>query len=411
MNVLLVAYYYPPLGSGGTERPAKMAKYLARLGHAVSVVTCTDGADVVRVPELRFRDISHNCHRVGWHRIQWIVLRSVSGGLNEIGVYHSIYSYWRNRVLRAAARVVKQALPDVILATYPPVENLEIGLTLAGRYDVPLVSDYRDGQLFEPVERDRLARYECVRRHYRRIELAVAERSAAVVTAFPSVTEYFRNEYGLARVTTITNGYDDDDYLALEASHLLDPGKINIVHTGRFGGSYSGRDVRPLRDALQRLSSTDPEFVDRVRLHLIGPLERHERELFSNLINLGVVRVHGLCSRSTALASQVAADALLLLTATDRPGNAPGKLFEYLRAGKPIIGLTTRSYSEQVIRETGTGWTVDPGDADAIEDALREVNSPTDRTWALTPDTARIEEFSRERQVARLATLLESVPR
>ena len=39
LNLLLVAYFYPPCRDTGAHRPAAMAKWLRRLGHRVTVLT------------------------------------------------------------------------------------------------------------------------------------------------------------------------------------------------------------------------------------------------------------------------------------------------------------------------------------------------------------------------------------
>ena len=73
MNLLLVAYFYPPCRDTGAHRPAAMAKWLRRLGHRVTVLTTSaygtgDGADeedVVRTPDLqRLRARLHGHDRV-----------------------------------------------------------------------------------------------------------------------------------------------------------------------------------------------------------------------------------------------------------------------------------------------------------------------------------------------------------
>jgi glycosyltransferase involved in cell wall biosynthesis len=189
----------------------------------------------------------------------------------------------------------------------------------------------------------------------------------------------------------------------------MDSAMFNLVHTGRFGGSYSGRDIAPLCEALTAIASDQPALARTLRLHQLGPLERRERALFAELIDGGMVVAHGLRSRQEALACQLEADALLLMTGSDRPGNTPGKIFEYLRAGAPIIGLTRGSYSESLIRETGTGWTVDPGDATAIGAMLRELATGGAELPAPIRDTERIAAYERARQVERLARLLDEV--
>ncbi len=153
MKVLLITYYYPPIASGGTERAVKMATYLRRFGHKVLVLTQTYQRSVrPSVPEIRVYDPSHNRHRVGIYTGQWLGLRLYTEFLNRLGIPHSIYSWWKQAVLKQAKPLVTSVKPEVILATYPPIEDLEIGLFLAQHFHLPLVADFRDGLLFEPIE-------------------------------------------------------------------------------------------------------------------------------------------------------------------------------------------------------------------------------------------------------------------
>lgn len=409
MRVLIVAYYYPPISSGGSARPLAMVKHLTRLGHEVAVLTHSyRRPDILEGGELRVYDPSHNRDRVGAGAIAWLSRRLLSAGVNLAGGYHSIYSAWKARVLAHADRLIASARPEVVLATYPPVEDLEIGLALGERFGVPLVADFRDGLLFEPIERERIRRHRCVEQHYRRIERAVAERAAAVVTVFPSLTAYFREAHGRGDAVTITNGFDPEDFAGLPRSGLLDPSACNIVHAGRFAGSYGGRDVRPLMDALTRLLDQGRAPARDLRLHLIGELTACERRGFRALAGCGLVIEHGLQPRPRTLAAQTEADALLLLTGSDQPGSAPGKLFEYLGAGRPILGLTARSFAAEIILGTRTGWTVDPGDPEAIADMLVSVANGRPPP-GFAPDSERIQAYSRDRQIAQLGAVLREV--
>ena len=408
MRVMVVAYYYPPISSGGTERPFQLVKHLTRRGHEVSVVTQTyRRPDVVSGSELRIYDPSHNRDRVGAGAVAWLARRLVVGGLNLAGGYTSIYSAWKRRVLGRADRLIGASRPDVLVATYPPVENLEIGLALAERFQIPLVSDFRDGLLFEPIERDHIRRHRCVEDHYRKLERTVAERSAGLVTVFPSLSDYFRSSYGRHDVVTIPNGFDAEDFQDLRPSGLIEPDAYNIVHAGGFGSSYSGRDVRPLAEALT-VAARAPLLDRALKVHLIGSLTSRERRCFGDLMADGVVVEHGLQPRPIALAAQIEADLLLLLTSGDRPGSAPGKLFEYLCAGRPILGLTSGSFAEEIIRDTGSGWTVDPGDPAAIADVLLAVASGQPPP-GFAPARDRIGAYARDRQVARFEAVLREV--
>jgi glycosyltransferase involved in cell wall biosynthesis len=84
------------------------------------------------------------------------------------------------------------------------------------------------------------------------------------------------------------------------------------------------------------------------------------------------VRHLGLLDRSAARSLQREADALLLLTGSDR-SEATGKLYEYLTAERPILALASDNEAARIVSDTRTGLVVDPGDRAAIERALREL--------------------------------------
>jgi glycosyltransferase involved in cell wall biosynthesis len=412
VKLLVVAYYHPPINSGGTHQgPVKFAKHLRRRGHRVTVLAPCYGprpageADVLRVP-----DPSYNCQRRGVGLVRWGVLRLGVELLNLVGVPASIYGRWRRRALASAEWIRAEAEPEVVVATYPPLEDLEIGLGLANALSIPLVVDFRDGILYEPVEKRRMERHGCLRRHYRTVETAVAQRASAILAAFPSLTRHLTDEYGVDTVVTLPNGYDPEDLGDADGTWSFDSENFNLVHTGRFGGSDIDRDVSPLCSAVEDLIADQPALGDRLRLHLVGPLARRERRRFESLITRGVVVCHGLVSLPEALASQRAADALLLMTSMERAGHAPGKLYEYLHSGRPIVGLSPPgSYCASLIRSTGSGLVADPRDTSAIAELLGRIVSEPAVIQGLMRDEAAIAAFDREQQVVSLERILQSV--
>lgn len=412
MNILLIAYYYPPINSGGTERPLKMAKYLPRFGHHVTVLTHTyDRRNTGDTTTLRIYDPGYNCYRKGVYKALWASLRLGVEALNRLGCYASIYSLWKHAVLNQAVHIMTSARPDVILATYPPVETLEIGLHLSRQYQIPLIADFRDGLLFEPIEQKRIQQYTCIYQAYMQIEHAVAHTASPILTVSPPITEYFRKQYNCSSTLTIPNGFDPEDFEHLDQTVSFEPGKFHIVHTGRFGRSDSGCKVAPFFRALSQLVSEHPRFKTRLKLHLVGQIEKQEFEMIKDLINEGIINYHGFQARQAALSFQVRADLLLLITTIDRKSVATSKLFEYLCAGRPILGLTSQTYAETVIRSTGAGWTVHPEDEKGMYDLLYNIVTDPEFYLSLRRSETAIAAFSRATQMERLGNLLTSLTR
>ncbi len=126
-----------------------------------------------------------------------------------------------------------------------------------------------------------------------------------------------------------------------------------------------------------------------------------------DMIERGVVVVHGMVERKRALAMQGKADLLLILSSLNRGSDTTIKLFEYLMAGKPILALTYRNVLEEIIKETGAGWSVHPQETGAIAELLGKIIEDKEFYGAIKPDREKVEQYSIKVQVEKLSSLIE----
>lgn len=373
-RILLIAYYYPPNHTSGGQRPLKMAEYLPRLDHDVVVLTSSYVRETSAEKNIiRVYDPSHNKNRVGLRKFQWLFLRLWVELLNRLGISASIYSLWKRSVLRKVNEIIARVKPQWILATYPPVETLEIGLHLSQKFNLPLIADFRDGLLFEAIESNRLRRFACVLKAYAAIEQQVAKEAVALITVSEPLSRYFRETYNPACVATVPSGFDPDEMQMKLPDIYLEPGCFHIVHSGRFALSDVKCSINPLVQALHGFLASRPELAKTFRLHLLGELNRREKRMLAGLVQRGVVRMHGSVSRPQALAFQRQADLLLLITSPDRSYVATTKIFEYLQARRPILALTAGSFAAEIVEKCRCGWVVSPLAANEIRLILERI--------------------------------------
>lgn len=407
MNILLVAYYYPPINSAGSQRPLQMARWLRQAGHSACVLTHHYGRDaifspeIIRVPDPAFA----RCHR-GAKVFPWAWRRGLAELLNYCGRYASIFSPWKKAVLARLDEIGRQARPDLVLATYPPLEDLELGLEISRRFHVPLLSDFRDGLLFRSIEEKRLRSHRCVQKKYREVEAVVASASELITAVTPALKRYFADSYPGCRCEVVYNGYDPEEWLELPAVSLP-PGAFHIVHTGRLSLSDSATDIGPLVAALNRLGADSrvPPFS----LDLVGALSRRERAQLRSLTRAGRTTIRSLTERRQSLAYQQSADLLLLVTRPGTRSGIPLKLFEYLNSGKPVLALSDDGEIQRIIEECGCGWCVPPADESAITRALTRILTDPAIRARRGPRSSMIAGFSWERQMGELNRLLASL--
>lgn len=372
-TILLVAYFYPPCRDTGALRPASIARWLRRLGHEVIVLTtsaygASDDEDTVRTADAqRWR-----ARLRGRDRIDALYDADTYTGrphpLSRLIVPEPLALAWAPFARHRALRLHRERRFDCVITTSPPESAHGVGIALARR-GVPWVADVRDAWTFEPL-RPRFPTG-VQRRLDERLERRWLGRADAVVCVSEPAAEDLRRR-GIAEPLLVPNGWDPELVPAGdgEPTGLLDPDRVSLVYTGRFG-SY-GRDPRPLVEALARLARDDADAAATLELVVAGPLSADEAALMATDVSPARIVAAGSLEREHALALQREADALLLVAQPTRSQLLNIKLFEYLAAGQPILALAGDTEAGRVVERIG-GETVRADDVAAIAAALARV--------------------------------------
>lgn len=413
-SILLVSYFFPPTRDTGAQRPAAMAKYLARLGHRVTVLTTrafgddptgleADGVEAIRAQDLQVV----RARRAGHERIDSLFDSDTYAGkphpLSYVVHPEPLRVAWGPFARREALAAQRRTGFDAVISTSPPETAHLVGRALQRR-GVPWIADVRDAWTFEPLRpRFPLA---AQRRLDERMERRVLGAADRVVCVSEPAAEDLRDR-GIADPTVIPNAWDPDSdpgTQALEAAEgVLDPERTTVLYTGRFG-SY-GRDPKGLIDAVARLNADSPEAAGRIELAIAGPLREDERELFAG-VGGGPLKVSllGSLERELSLALQRHADALLLLAQPTRSQLLNFKLFEYLAARRPILALCAGTEAGRILGDAGAP-VVPANDPAAIAAALRDVGE------LAAPDAALAERYRYPETAERMAAVVEEAIR
>jgi glycosyltransferase involved in cell wall biosynthesis len=383
-RILLVAYFYPPQNIIGARRPYALAKWLRRRGHEVTVLTSVQsgrGPDEAPSRLLRTRDLLTT--RLNWRKegLQAITGQSDAAWSPGPNFWGAIFVpdvqliSWTPFAVHAALRLHRRLGLDAVITTSPVASAHAVGLALSRR-GVPWVADLRDGWRFEAPRDEWPLRLQ--RQLDAALERLVICGADEVVTVSEPLSEDLRRRYGIA-VETITNGFDPDEITsevdaggtpAGRAAAAVDSAKLTLVHTGGLGHE---RTVQPVLEALARLAREDASVRERVEIVLAGAQTKQERAMYVDPEFSPFVRHLGFIPRADAMALQRAADVLLLVTSGVRTGEATGKLFEYLAAGRPILVLGAGSAAADIVVRAGAGSAVPVRDAHAAEAAMREI--------------------------------------
>ena len=142
------------------------------------------------------------------------------------------------------------------------------------------------------------------------------------------------------------------------------------------GALYGGRTLRPVAEALEDLCAAGTIPRPRARLRVLGPPAERARSMLAGLLP-DQLDAPGRVPYSESIASMTSA-AVNLHVSFERledTFHVPVKLYEYLRAGRPILALCPPGASARLIEEARGGWVVAPGD----RETLRRVLAPPTR--------------------------------
>ena len=438
MKVLVVSWYFPPCNTMGALRIGKLAKYLRAEGHDIRVVCANDQPypktlAVEVPPDIVFdtpgRDVNALPKLVQRLRV---ALRGggsaapadgapgpADGGAagREAGpgllrrvllFYQQVTNIpdgmigWLCPALAAGRRAMRDWRPDVVLASAPPFTTLLAGRFLAKRAKAPLVVEYRDRWVEDPYGHTPAFR----RWVDRRLEDWCVRPAKAVVTVSRPWAADYEVRWGKP-VSVAYNGFDPDEVVDAPGNTRFPADRLNILYTGILYPER--RDPAPLFAALAAMG----EARNDVAVHFYG----------ANVDTLGpqiaehgledVVFLHDAVPFRESLELQRAADVLLLLQWNNplESGNVPGKLFEYIAARRPVLGIGYEGgVPAGILKERDAGRVLN--DPARIADFLRPLIARKKADGALADlPAANLDGLSRPEQYANVVRALEAAQR
>jgi glycosyltransferase involved in cell wall biosynthesis len=361
--MLLVVPFFPPLGGIASLRATRFARYLPDFGWEPIVVTRRDSklAGVVKDPSLLMKLPPLNVVETGF----WdLLLQGRSPSPESQG---RPMRYWRHIVrlippdpwvgwvpfaYRACRQIMANNSIHAVVTHSPPLSTNLIGFALRRRTGLPWIADLLDEWTHHP---GRKLRYGWQVRLDKQIEGKIFHAADSVIVTTPRYRDLLASEWG-QKVTSIALGYDQEDF---EDEIIARNDRFTLAFVGSLD-RLREPTFREFRAAVEDLIASEVIDKDSFCFRFVGHVRGRFQELNDTAFGEITERA-GFLPHSEAVREMRRANALLLIRATDRMLAVPGKTFEYLAAGRPILALVPEGgATADLLRTSRMATIVDP---------------------------------------------------
>ena len=418
-HVLVVAYYFPPLGLSGVQRIAGFVRHLSDYGWKPTVLTAKPAGYFahdnslwvpiqeagIRIVQTRSLDPTRFFRAGSTVRLpqesKRQMLASVSNWVfvpdNKLG--------WMPFAVRAGLRQATLQPFTAIFSSAPPYTGHLVGMKIARRLGLPLVIDFRDDWVGNPRHIYPTALH---RQLHVRQERQVLRHASAVTTINRPILCGLQTRQKPLQIPghVIPHGYEEySDSTITRTNHK---NKLRIVYTGVF---YDAQTPEHFLRGLREFLIQNPDMRRRVSAVFAGLVPDYFARLVRSLELEQVVQYVGYLEHSGVVALQQKAD-ILWLTIGSRPGASQistGKLFEYMGTRKPILALVPPGAARDTLQRYKAAYVVSPEDVNKATQALNRIRNDWRDQCFPKPDEAFVSTLSRKYLTKKLSDVLNSV--
>lgn len=410
-KVLLIAFHFPPVqGSSGVQRTLRFAQHLPAFGWEPIVLTVTPRAyeATASAPGNEIPPSLNVCRAFGLDTARHL---SLFGRYARALALPDRWATWRYAAFAAGMRIIKQQRVETIWSTFPIATAHEIGWALARKSGLPWVAEFRD-----PMWQGDYPSDPAVNRYWQQLERQVFERADRVVVTTPGALDEYADRYpakGTEQLVLIENGYDEETFARVDSTKMraeMRPrGPIKLLHSGIIYPSE--RDPQHFFRALAALKSDGLIGPDALQVTLRASTNETEYQAALDRLDIAdIVSLEPAIGYLPALEEMLQADGLLLLQAANCNSQIPAKLYEYLRADRPILALTDPAGdTARTLNRVGAGAIARLDSVDSIRQELPHfLETIRSGTWR-RPAREDVAAYDRKAQAGGLAALFGSV--
>jgi len=406
-KVLVIAYYFPPMGLSGVQRILKFIKYFPENNWMPTVLTSAETGYFAHDPALlneidkSVRVIRVNGHELnaklssfGTIKMPGEFTRKLINRISQFFFIPDNKVSWTKKAIIEARKLLSNEQFDLIFVSAPPFSAFQLGARLKKEFKIPLAIDYRDlwfGYQFSKY----LTPYHAYK--HKKLEYGVLKVADKIFVTNRRIKEYQLETYKFLDsndIVIIPHGYDPTDF---ESAPIIKKknNKMILTYTGSF---YEFITPKYLLKAFALLKKERKDITDNIELYFVGAQTKTLRKLTVKYGLEDNVKEFGYLTHIESISKLKSSDVLWLMVGNGKNDDtiSSGKLFEYFGSRKPIMACLPEGALKSYARQYGAVYLSDPENVQNIKEILMKIFSDYQTNSFLQPNEEFIEKFRRD---------------
>lgn len=407
-KVLVIAYYYPPMGLSGVQRTLKFVKYMRSFNWDPTVLTTSDTgyyahdnsllaeAEAANIRTIRTKggDINSMLSKKGTVKMPPEFIRKTLSRISSTIFVPDNKNGWSKEAIKSARELLKSEKFDLIFVSAPPFSAINMAVKLKKEFNLPLVIDYRDlwyGNQFAfyPTPIHKLI--------HKRMEYLALKKADKIITINRKIKEKMINKYkflSFEDIFIIPQGFDPEDFINLFPEKRENK-KMRLTYCGIF---YEFITPKYFLRAFKQLTTERPDIAFNIELHFLGLLRNENVKLIKKLGLQEFVKEFGYLNHKQALIKIISSDILWMMVGKGRNADtiSSGKLYEYFGTKKPIIASSPEGVLKTAAEEYKASFLTEPDDINGIKNAIIEAYLLYLENKLPAPDESFVERHRRD---------------
>lgn len=407
-KVLVIAYYFPPMGLSGVQRTLKFTKYMKDYNWEPTVITSgktgyfahdnslmKEAYDAgIRIFRTEGNDPNSILSKFGTIKIPRESVRKFLNRISQTFFIPDNKVSWSKKAAKIAEQLISKENFDAIFVTCPPFSSFVEIAELKKKYDIPIFVDYRDLWFdsyfsFYPTPFHKSI--------HKKLEYKSLKACDKVIVTNRQIKEKLLHTFQFLSfddILIIRHGYDAKDFENVEPIQH-EHKKMVLTYSGVFVEYCT---PKYFLQAFKLLAQERPDIASNIELHFVGLLGKDHLKFIKDLKLEEFVKYHGYMDHTEVIKKIISSHVLWFMIGKKKNIDAilPGKVYEYVGAQKPIIACVPEGAAKTSMEEYKASFITKPYDISEIKNTLIHVHELYKSGRLPKPEVEYVEKHERK---------------